>query len=169
MSGKKVFRIGVLSDTHDRELPEAMLNDFKKVDMIIHVGDFCELSVYKALQKIKPVHAVSGNMDSQELCAQLSRKEIITCGKFHIGLFHGEGAPQGILERVQNRFKGVKVDAVIFGHSHVPFNENIDGVLYFNPGSPTDDIYAPYLSYGIMELSGEDIAGRIVKVKEPHG
>lgn len=169
MKEQKIFRIGVLADTHNGDLPAEMLNDFKKVDLIVHVGDFCELAIYEALRKIKPIEAVYGNMDSPEICAKLAPKEVITCGRFHIGLFHGEGPPRGILDKIVARFKGKKVDAVIFGHSHIPLNEKVEGVLYFNPGSPTDDIYAPYLSYGILELSDEGIEGRIIKLRRNHG
>ena len=34
----------------------------------------------------------------------------------------------------------------------MPKNEYIEGVLFFNPGSVTDTVYAPYRSYGIIEI-----------------
>ena len=169
MRSKNSYRIGVLSDTHNRTLPEEMLFDFQDVDFIIHAGDFCEVEVLNALKKIKPVHAVCGNMDSTQIAALLPKQEIISCGPYRIGLIHGEGPPQGIIEKVRERFKGQKVDVVIFGHSHAPFNQMNNGVLYFNPGSPTDDVYAPYLSYGILDLSECGVGGRIVKLKNHHG
>ena len=45
-----------------------------------------------------------------------------------------------------------KPDIIVFGHSHLPMNEYIKGVLYFNPGSATDTVFAPYRSYGIIEI-----------------
>ena len=158
------MKIGIVSDTHSLELPAQMLEDFKRVDFIIHAGDFCSADVLAVFKKIKDVKAVYGNMDPPELRKILPRRQIIPCGKFSIGLFHGEGNPQAIVEAVKKEFKGIRVDAVIFGHSHQPMNEQIDGVLFFNPGSPNDTVRAPFCSYGVLTINGK-ISGKIIKVK----
>jgi predicted phosphodiesterase len=44
-------------------------------------------------------------------------------------------------------------------------NEMRGSVLYFNPGSPNDAIFAPYQSYGILEIN-DRIVGTIVKVRK---
>jgi len=158
------MKIGVVSDTHSLELPPQMLRDFEGVDFIIHAGDFCTTGILEALRKIKDVKAVYGNMDGQDLRKILPRRQVIKCGPFSIGIFHGEGNPQGLLECVKKEFKDTKVDVIIFGHSHKAMNEEIDGILYFNPGSPNDGVVAPYRSYGILEINGK-ITGKIIKVK----
>jgi len=160
------MKIIVMSDTHSRELPDQLLADISQADLIVHVGDFCELQDYRELTKLKEVKAVYGNMDEAALCNELPVLTTFDCGKKTIGLFHGEGRGKGVLPMVQERFKGKKVDAVVFGHSHHPFNEEINGVLYFNPGSPNDKVFAPYCSYGILDVKDSGIKGRIVKVKE---
>lgn len=157
------MKIGVVSDTHSLELPAQIFKDFKDVDFIIHAGDFCSADVLEAFQKIKDVKAVWGNMDPPELRKILPRRQVIQCGKFSIGIFHGEGNPQVILETIKKEFKGIKVDAIIFGHSHKPMNEEINGTLFFNPGSPNDTIRAPFCSYGILTINGK-ISGKIIKV-----
>jgi putative phosphoesterase len=55
------------------------------------------------------------------------------------------------------------VDVVLFGHSHLPQITRRHGTLLFNPGSPTRKRFAPYHSYGILEI-GEEIDARIVPV-----
>ena len=160
------MKIGVVSDTHSLDLPRQMLEDFKNVDFIIHAGDFCSVADLQKFLKIKEVKAVYGNMDESQLRQRLPRRQIILCGAFSIGVFHGEGSPRNILETVKAEFKNDPVNAVIFGHSHQPFNEEIDGVLYFNPGSPNDAIRAPYRSYGLLFVSQEKITGQIIKVKD---
>ena len=159
------MKIGIVADTHSRELPPPMLKDFQKVDLIIHAGDFCSMEDFKALAKIKNVEAVHGNMDESEIKRLLPRRKIIDLESLKIGLFHGEGAPQMILETVQKEFKDDKVDVVIFGHSHQPLNELRNGILFFNPGSPNDMIFAPYCSYGLMEIVDGQPMGKIIKVK----
>ncbi len=157
--------IGVVSDTHSKKLPSGMVRDFGDVDLIIHAGDFADAAVLDEMSKIKDVVAVCGNMDGASLCARLPKKRILACGPYHIGLTHGGGPPKTLLDKVRSTFQEDKVDVVIFGHSHHPMNEEIDGVLYFNPGSPTDEIFAPYRSYGILELSEAGIRGRIIEVR----
>lgn len=159
------MRIGVVSDTHSRELPKQMLEDFKAVDLIVHAGDFCSVDVLDQFKKLKKeIRAVYGNMDDGQVRGLLHRVEVFPCERYAIGLFHGSGPPRGLLDVVKKEFGDRKVDVVIFGHSHHPMNEVINGVLYFNPGSPNDEIFAPYCSYGIIELS-DQIEGKIIKVR----
>ena len=160
------MRIGVLSDTHSKKLPTQLVEDFFGVDLIIHAGDFCSPEDLGHLKKIAKVEAVHGNMDNPDLCRHLPRRKIVTCGKYAIGLFHGEGAPATLLPRVKAEFAKDKVAAVIFGHSHHPMNERIGDVLFFNPGSATDTVFAPYRSYGILEIDDKGIKAEIVKVKD---
>ena len=157
--------IGVVSDTHSFPLPAQIFKDFEKVDFIIHAGDFCDAQDFKAFAKFKDVRAVLGNMDSPALCKQLPTRLVICCEQVRIGVTHGTGAPQGILERVGNEFKNDNVDAVVFGHSHQPLSERAGKVLYFNPGSPNDTVRAPYCSYGILKVTGKNIEAQIIRVK----
>ena len=158
------MNIGVISDTHSNPIPKQVLEAFKKVDFIIHAGDFCDEETLKVLKGVKEVKGVWGNMDPAKIRKIFPAKQLIPCGKFKIGLYHGEGPGLKILERVKQEFKNDKVDAVVFGHSHHPFNEKIDGVLYFNPGSPNDTISAPCCSYGILEVNEKSIMGKIIKL-----
>ena len=160
-----LMKIGVVSDTHSKEMPGQKLKDFKAVDLIIHTGDFCDIEDYQVLSKIKEVKGVYGNMDTVAIRQLFPRRQIIKCGAFNIGLFHGEGPPRTILESVKGEFKKDKVDMVIFGHSHQPLNEEDGGVLYFNPGSPTDTIFAPYCSYGLIEINDKSFSAEHLKVK----
>ena len=164
MVTQKLVKIGVVSDTHSLEIPKQLLNDLKKVDFIIHAGDFCDTADLEKFLKVNDVKAVYGNMDDMKIRKKFPRRQILKFGKLNIGLFHGEGAPKGILEVVKNEFRDDKVDAIVFGHSHQPFNETIGGILFFNPGSPNDSVLAPYYSYGILEVSENEIVGKIIKL-----
>ncbi len=161
-----MLRIGVVADTHSRELPKMMLKDFKSVDLIIHAGDFCDTSDYKVFSAIKEVKAVYGNMDTAAIHKLFPRRQIFKLGAFTVGLFHGEGPPKTILEKVKEEFQKDKVDIVIFGHSHQPLNQKEGNVLYFNPGSPNDTVFAPYCTYGILEIANKDFSAKHVKIKE---
>lgn len=160
------MRIGVVSDTHSREIPSQLIEDFKTVDFIVHAGDFCSLRDFKIFSSLKHIKAVYGNMDEPVLRHMLPRREIFEVSGQLIGLIHGDGAPQTILEYVATEFKDDKVSVVIFGHSHQPCNQQVKNILYFNPGSPNDLVIAPYCSYGILEIKERQITGKIIKVRE---
>ena len=162
------MRIGVIADTHipDRAkvIPDKIMEDFKSVDMIIHVGDLVDLKVIKQLKSICPnVKAVYGNMDPYEVRKELPEKEIINIGKYKIGVMHGNGPPSKLVELLTAVFKDDGANIIIFGHSHSGFNEKKGGILFFNPGSATDKINSAYNSYGIIEINDE-IEARIIKL-----
>src|SRR3972149_4017312 len=142
------MKIGVVSDTHSRVIAKQLLNDFKSVDLIVHAGDFCSEKDLRIFTQIKEVKAVYGNMDEPSLVSKLTRRLIFQWGGFFFGLCHGQGAANHALANIQSEFKKDKLDVVIFGHSHCPFNQEINGILYFNPGSPNDFVCSPYCSYG---------------------
>ena len=160
------MRILVLSDTHipiaAQDLPGEIYKAIESVDMIFHAGDFIDEDVFEKLKSMKEVRAVRGNMDSKKLAMVLEAKKIINIGKFRIGLIHGYGAPSEIMPTVRREFD--KVDAIVFGHSHAAMNVKKDGVLYFNPGSPTDKIFASKNSYGILEITDKKVEGTIVEI-----
>ena len=159
--------IGVLSDTHipkrARELPKKIYDAFKEVDLILHAGDITEPELLDKITQMtkKEVKAVQGNMDSARVKAILPHKEEIEIGKFRIGLTHGTGSADYLIEFVKKQFK--KVDVIVFGHSHLATNKKENGILLFNPGSPSDNLFSPYLSYGILHI-GNQIRGEIVKI-----
>lgn len=160
------MKIGVISDTHIPEraadIPKEVYLAFKEVELILHAGDLVTLEVLETLKKICPVKAVYGNMDTPQITKILKEKEIIKVGNFKIGLIHGKGHPSNLINFTKNAFDQ-KLDMIIFGHSHNPLCEKISGVLFFNPGSPTDTIFSPYRSYGIIEINS-DIKADIVRL-----
>lgn len=162
------MKIGVISDTHVpsqyEQLPEELLLRLSTVDFIIHAGDIEDSDTLRQLQKVKRVVAVSGNMDSDELKSKLPHREVLNVDHYKIGIIHGWGDPHSLPKRMLEEFKSDNVNCVVFGHSHQIYNQDMNGVLMFNPGSPTDTIYAHYRTYGILETSAEGIKGEIIRL-----
>ncbi len=151
------MKIGVISDTHAQtmeDIPWSILNALEDVDLIIHAGDFTERAVFEGFRELGEVKAVYGNMDSGELKRMLPDKRIIDVERRQVGLVHGSGGPWGMEERVRLLFG--EVDVIIFGHSHLSFNEYIRGTLMFNPGRARD-------SFGILTIEKE-IKAEILRV-----
>lgn len=146
-------RVGVVADTHCPEFvdhpPQRVFEVFEGVDLIIHAGDINGKETLDALRRIGHVEAVRGDHD-RGLDLPLSR-EIEVEGK-RIVIVHGNRSrwleepntllwtlslgyfrPHGGLARdLRRRFPDA--DAIVFGHTHRPHAETIDGVLLFNPG-----------------------------------
>ncbi len=167
-----VNRIIVLSDTHipvrAAKLPQQVINEIKGAGLIVHAGDFQTIEVIEALQNYGKFIGVAGNMDSDDVADKLPEKAIININnngrEFKIGVIHGSGSPEGIAERIFNFFEE-KLDCIIFGHSHKPFNEKINNTLMFNPGSPTDTVFAAINTFGILKIN-EEIKGEIIKISK---
>jgi putative phosphoesterase len=156
--------LGVLSDTHlyRQEVPVQVLRALDGVDLLIHAGDIVEMAVLEQLESLAPTMAVAGNMDHGDVREALPEKRVIEVAGCRLGLIHGSGAPQNITSRLRREFDQVGV--VIFGHTHQVFNREEDGIFFFNPGSPTDKMFAPFRSVGILEL-GEEVKGRIIMLE----
>ena len=162
------MKIGVISDTHipdkAEDIPKKILDEFKHVDMVIHAGDLVDLSALEALKGVcGNVKAVWGNMDPEEVRKTLPQKETFKAGNFKVGLMHGWCHPAKLIELLTEAFKNDKVDLIIFGHSHCGLNEKKGGILFFNPGSATDKVFAPYNSYGIIEIN-DKIKATIIRI-----
>lgn len=163
-----MIKIVVLSDTHIPEraadLPKKVYEDLKSADFVLHAGDITSVNFYKKLQKaVTCLKAVSGNMDEIDLKKMLPLRESIKVDKFKIGLIHGWGGPFDIQDLVHKEFLQEKPNIIVFGHSHQPLNMNKNGILFFNPGSPTDKIFSQINSYGIITIN-DKIEARIVNI-----
>ena len=118
------IKIGVLSDTHGLLRP-AVLEVLRSCDCILHGGDVNKPEILDTLRSIAPLYVVRGNNDkewAEHIPATLTFR-IEDCQFF---LVHNK-------KEVPKDLTGI--DAVIFGHSHRYFEENIDGRLWLNPGS----------------------------------
>jgi putative phosphoesterase len=156
--------LGVLSDTHlyRQQVPTRVLRVLEGVDLLVHAGDIVEMAVLEELQRLAPLVAVAGNMDHGDVREALPVKRVMEIAGRRLGITHGSGAPQNITSRLRREFD--EVDVVIFGHTHHVYNREEEGILFFNPGSPTDKMFAPFRSVGMVEL-GEEVRGRIIMLE----
>ena len=161
------MKVAVLSDTHmptnSHSLPPGLVDRLKGVNLIVHAGDFTEEFVIDELERIAPLECVAGNMDSSSIRRKYSDKKILNIGNFKIGLVHGYGTPDNLINYVKEAFHGEPLDCIIYGHSHIPSIEYIDNVIYLCPGSPTDKVFAPYNSFGMLEIN-EQIIPQIIRL-----
>ena len=131
-----------------RAIPEACLARLRSADAILHAGDFVATEVLELLESLgPPVHAVHGNVDEPALRVRLPAVRLVEADGARILMTHDGGAADGRLRRLRARFPDV--DAVVFGHSHLPLHEEDGGFQIFNPGSPTERRRAPRHTMGL--------------------
>ncbi len=159
------YHIGIISDTHIphfKKLPDVIWEHFAGVELIIHAGDLSVLSVVKELETIAPVVAVQGNIEEDEVIRTLPIKREIVVGHCRIGIVHILGDSHNRMKVARLEFPEARV--VVFGHSHIPYNQEHDGQLLFNPGSATDRRRQPRCSIGMLHVDDEahSVRGEII-------
>lgn len=144
------MRIGVISDTHDLLDPQ-VLDLFAGVEHILHGGDVGLPWLVLKLEKIAPVTAVLGNTD---IGISLRETEVVQLDgrKF---LVHHIVNPHAPHDHLAARIAREKPDVVIFGHTHKPFCETINGILYLNPGYAGPQRFSLPRSVAILETKPE--------------
>jgi len=157
--------IGVISDTHIphfKKLPAAIWEHFAGVELIIHAGDLSILSVLSELETIAPVVAVQGNIEYEEVMLELPIKREVVVGHCRIGIVHILGDSGNRARVARQEFPKARV--VVYGHSHIPYNQEYDGQLLFNPGSATDRRRQPRCSIGLLYVDDEleSVRGEII-------
>jgi putative phosphoesterase len=160
--------LGVISDTHllEADVPLQVIETFRGADIILHAGDVVAMPVIDQLSEVAETVAVRGNMDHGDVVRVLSESLVIDVQGFKIGLVHGHGPPWGMVRKVRAVFDDV--DCIVFGHTHQPLLERKDGILFFNPGSPTDRRFAKVNTFGLLEIT-DRLEPRLVYLDEPPG
>jgi putative phosphoesterase len=150
--------VGVISDTHALLRPEALAS-LRGSHFIIHAGDVGDPSIIPALQKIAPVTAVRGNIDTEAWARELPEDAVLELGEIKIYVIHN------LKElRIDPVAKGFA--AVIIGHSHLPKQETIKGVLYFNPGSAGPRRFRLPISLGRLRIRDGAIHPELVDLEK---
>ena len=160
------MKVGVFSDSHVYELaalPRKAVNLLAGMDLMVHVGDYIGKSLLDELRSFGNFRGVYGNMDPFNVREELPENIVLELKGFKVGVTHPSegGSPFGLENRVGRKFE--QVDAIIFGHTHSPKNEVINGILYFNPGSITGKFPARHKTFGVLEIDKE-MKGKIVKL-----
>lgn len=152
----RIYRIGVLSDTHiptrAPRIPDAALRYFEEVELILHAGDLSSLAVLDQLSAYAPVEAVQGNVELPDVVAALPLKRELEIGGCAIGLVHILGERKWHARNARREFPSARV--VVFGHSHIPYADDRDGLLLLNPGSATDRRTQPQCTIALLTIVG---------------
>lgn len=140
--------IGVISDTHGLLRPRA-LDALRGVEHVIHAGDVGSPDVLAELRRIAPVTAVRGNTDRGPWAANLRPHELIELAGLRIYPIHD-------LDHMALDPAELRLDVVIYGHSHRPAVQRKGSVLYFNPGSAGPKRFKLPITVGILRIASSN-------------
>lgn len=148
MSGESLL---IIADTHvpkrARDLPGEVWRAVEDADVVIHAGDWVDLSLLDELEaRSRRLVAVYGNNDGPDLRARLPEVAWASLGGVRLAVVHETGSRQGREARCAAAYPGA--DVLVFGHSHIPWDTTADsGLRLLNPGSPTDRRRQPFCTY----------------------
>ncbi len=152
----------VLADTHiprrAKGLPEGLVPHLESADLILHAGDLLVGDVLYELELYAPVRAVKGNVDGWDV--RLPETLEFEVGGVPVAMIHDSGPKKGRAGRMRRRFPGARV--VVFGHSHIPWLEDEEGLMLLNPGSPTDRRRAPDHTFALLHVEAGGIRAEVL-------
>lgn len=129
-------RILLLSDTHGH-MDEKILKYVKQADEVWHAGDIGSMAVTDSLQKLKPLKAVYGNIDDNQLQMEFPLDNRFHCEGVDVWITHIGGYPDKYNPRIREVIKKKPPKLFISGHSHilkVMWDKKL-GLLHMNPGA----------------------------------
>jgi putative phosphoesterase len=143
-------RLLLLADTHvprrARDLPPAVWHQVDRADVVVHAGDWVDVSLLDAIEARSRLIGCYGNNDGQLLRARLPEVARAGLEGVRLAVVHETGSSTGRDERMAAAYNDV--DVLVFGHSHIPWDTTASsGLRLLNPGSPTDRRRQPMCTY----------------------
>lgn len=153
------MRILAVSDSHGRndyvrQAVEQTEHTMGKIDAMLHMGDV-EADVDELRSMIKgDLYIVGGNCDyNPELSSYLR----FTLGGYNILITHGNRLSVSYdLLQLQLFAEQNGADLVMYGHTHQPYLQEVDGLTIINPGSIAYPRQAGRMkTYLVMEIAND--------------
>lgn len=129
-------RIGLLSDTHGYVHPK-VAEFFSDCHEIWHAGDIGNLDTAKMLASVKPMKAVTGNIDGNDLKMFYPHYQDFMCEEVKVLIIHIGGYPGRYSAEARQLIDELKPQLFISGHSHIlkVMNDQRRQLLHINPGA----------------------------------
>ena len=164
-------RIGVIADNHSgradgSDLPQAVLDAFAGVNLIVHCGDSGSWGTLDRLQTVAPVVGVSGGHNGDGADARIAHvRRVIDVDGLRVGVVH-DLVRQGVVTESHPRlvptakdlatglrsFFGEPIDVLLYAGTHVARISYTPGILLVNGGSPTLPVDRPKGTLGTVAL-----------------
>lgn len=154
------MRVLVVSDVHGREQRLCQVLEAQPTARtVIFLGDGLR-QVENVMERYpdRTFYTVPGNCDFAAAGIPV-RQETFDGKRFYFTHGHLHGVKQG-LYRLDLAAREAGADVVLFGHTHVAYEEYADGLYLMNPGSLGYDG-----TYGYVDIVGGGIRTAVVKLR----
>ena len=153
-----MIKIGLLSDTHSH-FPDEVYKYFAEVDEIWHAGDVGNMEVIEKLKAFKPLRAVYGNIDGQEMRKKYPLDVTIELEGLRIWMTHIGGYPGNYDKLVRPTIFQQPPKLFVCGHSHIlkVQNDKMLNLLHINPGAAGKYGFHKVQTLIRLEIDGEKI------------
>ena len=130
------MKISLISDTHGYLNPD-FFNYTRECDEIWHAGDIGNASLLDKLENFKPLRAVFGNIDSQEIRLRTSETTFFSFGGMNIMMTHIAGKPPLYTKKIRTQLLDKQPNILVCGHSHIlkVLFDKKNKIFYMNPGA----------------------------------
>ncbi|GHU74807.1 phosphoesterase [Clostridia bacterium] len=158
------MRILIFSDSHNdfENMVKVIKKIQKDIDLIIHLGDHYSDAMYIKQKFGIDTLAVSGNCD---YAPNAPESEIYETEGKRIYITHGHNC--GVKRNTDRLLQNAKMnnaDIALFGHTHMPYLAQRDGLILLNPGSISQSRHDGPPTYGILNFEGAKTEPAVVKM-----
>ncbi len=160
-------KIGLLSDTHGSINPR-ILDFFAACDEIWHAGDIGNMETAEKLSDFKPLKAVYGNIDGQEIRISYPKYQVFNCELVKVLMTHIGGYPGHYEKEARQLIVSEKPGIFISGHSHIlkVMYDKKHELLHINPGAAGNSGFHNVITCVRFIIDGKDIRDLEVFEKE---
>ena len=151
------MRILVCSDSHHRADLLALAYDQQpRAEALVFLGDgMADTGLFRSSGK--PHYLVSGNCDASD---EAPSRLLFTLAKKKIFITHGhEFSVKFSLDELLHHAKLLKANIVLYGHTHMPKHNYVDGIHLFNPGAIKKGCY------GFVDITSAGIVCQHLNVR----
>ncbi|HPT15265.1 MAG TPA: metallophosphoesterase family protein [Bacteroidales bacterium] len=155
--------IGLLSDTHGFVHPRAA-EFFSICSEIWHAGDIGNIATADALNAIKPLRAVHGNIDDALVRRVYPELQVFHCEKMKVLMTHIGGYPGRYNAEARKRIETEKPGLFISGHSHilkVQYDQKFK-LLHINPGAAGHSGWHRVITFVRFVIDGDQVRDLVV-------
>lgn len=151
-------KILLLSDTHSY-MDDRILDYAQQADEIWHAGDFGNMEVIEALEKIKPLKGVYGNIDDAKIRSEFPEVLRFTCEDVEVLMIHIGGYPGKYSPLARTEIQKKAPQLFVSGHSHIPkaMYDKKYSLLHLNPGACGKTGWHKTRTMMRFEIDGKDI------------
>ena len=152
-------KILLLSDTHSY-IDEKILKYVKQADEVWHAGDIGDLKVTDAIEELKPLRAVYGNIDDAKARSQFPLNNRFLCEEVDVLITHIGGYPGRYSPAIREEINSNPPRLFICGHSHIlkVMNDKKRGLLHMNPGAVGKHGFHKVRTMLRFEIDGKNIS-----------